>query len=89
MWHARRARPGGEDSPRRFVDASYCQSGVRWPSYRAPGMLADLRERHLAAGGTRPWLFDEEQLFDAARARQQMDSLEGSVLLDLPQWQGA
>jgi Phytanoyl-CoA dioxygenase (PhyH) len=88
MWHARRAKPGGEDSPRWFVDASYCQSGVTWPSYvRAPGMLADLRERHVSGGGTRPWLFDETQFFDAARARQTMGSLEGSVLLDLPQWQ--
>ncbi|MEQ7128075.1 phytanoyl-CoA dioxygenase family protein [Actinopolymorpha sp. B11F2] len=86
MWHARRAKPGGEDSPRWFVDASYCQSGVRWPSYRASGMLADLRGRHVAAGGTRPWLFDESQFFDAARARELSGSLEGSVLLDLPQW---
>jgi hypothetical protein len=87
MWHARRAKPGGEDSPRFFIDSSYCRSGVRWPSYGAPGMLADLRERHLAAGGTRPWLFDEAQFFDTARAHETMRGLEGSVLLDLPQWQ--
>lgn len=88
MWHARRAKPGGEDSPRFFIDASYCQSGVKWPSYsRAPGMLANLRERHVESGGTRPWLFDEDQFFDAARARQTLGSLQGSVLLDLPQWQ--
>jgi hypothetical protein len=87
MWHARRPKPGGEDSPRFFIDASYCRSGVKWPSYRVPGMLAELRERHLAAGGTRPWLFDEEQFFDAGRARETMGSLEGSMLLDLPQWQ--
>jgi hypothetical protein len=89
MWHARRAKPGGEDSPRWFVDASYCQSGVKWPSYRAPDMLPELRERHETAGGTRPWLFDDTQFFDAARARELMGSLEGSVLLDLPPWQSA
>jgi hypothetical protein len=49
-------------------------------------MLADLRERHESAGGTRPWLFDDSQFFDAARARETMGSLEGSVVLDLPQW---
>lgn len=86
LWHARRAKPGGEDSPRFFIDASYCRSGVKWPSYRAPDMLPHLRERHLAAGGTRPWLFDESQFFDAAQARETMGTLEGSVLLDLPQW---
>lgn len=89
MWHARRAKPGGEGSPRFFIDTSYCQSGVQWPSYPAPGMLASLRERHLAAGGTRPWLFDEAQFFDARRARQTMGSLEGSVMLDLPQWRAS
>ncbi len=89
MWHARRAKPGGEDSPRFFLDASYCRSGVKWPSYRAPGMLANLRERHVAAGGTRPWLFDDAQFFDAARASELTDALEGSVVLDLPQWQNS
>lgn len=89
MWHARRAKPGGEDSPRFFIDASYCRSGVKWPSYRAPGMLADLRERHVSAGGDRSWLFDEEQFFDVARARETMGRLEGSVLLDLPQWKNS
>jgi hypothetical protein len=89
MWHARRPKPGGEDSPRWFIDASYGRSGVKWPSYRAPGMLANLRERHVAAGGTRPWLFDESQFFDGARARATMGSLEGSVMLDLPQWQNS
>lgn len=88
MWHARRAKPGGEESPRFFIDASYCRSGVKWPSYAAaPGMLPELRDRYLAAGGTRPGLFDETQFFDAARARETMGSLEGSVMLDLPQWQ--
>jgi hypothetical protein len=89
MWHARRAKPGGENSPRFFIDSSYCRSGVRWPSYQVPGMLADLRERHVTAGGTRPWLFDEAQFFDSARARETMGSLEGSVMLDLPQWQAS
>lgn len=87
LWHARRPKPGGEGSPRWFVDASYCQSGVQWPSYRAPDMLSDLRKRHESVGGTRPWLFDETQFFDAARARATVGCLEGSVVLDLPQWQ--
>lgn len=89
MWHARRAKPGGEDSPRFFIDASYCRSGIKWPSYRAPGMLADLRARHLAAGGDRPWLFDEEQFFDRARGHDAIKRLQGSVILDLPQWQAS
>lgn len=87
LWHARRAKPGGEGAPRFFIDASYCRSGVKWPSYWADGMLGNLRERHIAAGGDRPWLFDEEQFFDRRRANEAVEKLEGSVLLDLPQWQ--
>jgi phytanoyl-CoA dioxygenase PhyH len=87
LWHARRAKPGGEGNPRFFIDASYGRSGVKWPSYRAPGMLADLNKRHVAAGGDRPWLFDEDQFFDAGRGREETDKLQGSVILDLPQWQ--
>ncbi|MDA0711350.1 MAG: phytanoyl-CoA dioxygenase family protein [bacterium] len=34
LQHARRARPGGENRPRYFIDSSYCQSGVLWPAYR-------------------------------------------------------
>jgi len=91
MWHARRAKPGGEGNPRFFIDTSYCQSGIKWPSYKAevPGMLNNLLERHLAAGGDRPWLFDGSQFFDAARARNLTATLEGSVLLDLPEWQAS
>jgi hypothetical protein len=89
LWHARRAKPGGEGSPRFFIDASYGRSGVKWPSYRVPGMLTDLRDRHEAAGGTRSWQFDEEQFFDTARARELSDGLQGSVILDLPQWQNS
>lgn len=89
MWHARRARPGGEDGPRFFIDASYCQSGVMWPSYGVPGMLGNLRERHVAAGGSRAWLFDETQFFDSGRAREAIGSLQGSVILGLPEWQAS
>jgi hypothetical protein len=89
LWHARRAKPGGEGSPRFFIDASYGRSGVKWPSYGRPDMLADLGERHAAAGGDRPWLFDQEQFFDSARAREITGNLEGSVILDLPQWQSS
>jgi ectoine hydroxylase-related dioxygenase (phytanoyl-CoA dioxygenase family) len=90
MWHARRAKPGGEDSPRFFIDMSFCQSGVKWPSYgRGDGMLADLRARHEADGGTRSWLFDEKQFFDGPRARKESRNLQGSVILDLPQWQNS
>lgn len=33
MLHARRAKTGGENNPRYFVDISYCEKGVLWPGY--------------------------------------------------------
>jgi hypothetical protein len=88
MLHARRAKSGGEGNPRYFIDSSYCQSGVLWPSaYNTPDALDELLERHLDAGGSRPWLFDETQFFDSSRAQAVDSELEGSVILGLPQWQ--
>ena len=31
VLHARRAKSGGENKPRYFIDSSYCQKGIRWP----------------------------------------------------------
>ncbi|PCJ61246.1 MAG: hypothetical protein COA79_06605 [Planctomycetota bacterium] len=33
MLHARRAKPGGENTPRYFIDISYCEKGILWPGY--------------------------------------------------------
>jgi len=34
VQHARRPKPGGGVYKRYFIDTSYCQEGVLWPSYR-------------------------------------------------------
>lgn len=31
LFHARRAKPGGEGKPRYLIDCSYCEAGIRWP----------------------------------------------------------
>ncbi|NES86630.1 MAG: phytanoyl-CoA dioxygenase family protein [Moorea sp. SIO2B7] len=31
LFHARRAKPGGEGKPRYLIDCSYCETGIRWP----------------------------------------------------------
>lgn len=31
VLHARRAKAGGHDKPRYFIDSSFCQKGIRWP----------------------------------------------------------
>ncbi|QMU78272.1 phytanoyl-CoA dioxygenase [Streptacidiphilus sp. PB12-B1b] len=81
MFHARIPRPGGEAEPRYFLDGSYCQGGIRWPGgYGGSHRL--LRERHLAEGGDRPWLFDETLFFDPTAAHGIAENARGSLLAD-------
>ncbi len=61
VLHARRAKPGGGDKPRYFIDSSYCQKGVRWP--HSSGWLKG-HERVLADG--RAAAAGVEHLFDPA-----------------------
>lgn len=81
LWHARRAKPGGESFARYFADASYCQAGIRWPAYRNG---ADVHARAVAAGlttGERAHLFDPALFFDAQAARQKQAGVQGSQIL--------
>jgi hypothetical protein len=90
LLHSRRAQPGGESHLRYFLDASYCETGVRWPSYGPAyaSMLATLRstqrDREL-----RPQLFSDEHFFDSWTAHQHEQGLVGSVVTQLPDWSGA
>jgi hypothetical protein len=86
LWHARRPKPGGEGRPRYFADASYCQAGVKWPSY-SPNSWRDLlrkcREAGLDRNGQYVHLFDENHFFDQAEARNTWCDYEGSLALQL------
>lgn len=60
MFHARRARRGGHGRPRYFIDASYCQAGVRWPTVKPYWRALLTRARSLGLDRNRwPGLFDE------------------------------
>lgn len=65
VFHARRAKPGGEGQPRYFIDCSYCQGGVRWPVDRSywKHMLARARALGLDRGQWRD-LFAERHFYD-------------------------
>lgn len=89
LWHARRAKPGGEYRPRYFADASYCQAGIRWP---APGnpqrreYLARARELGLDRGGKYAHLFDEAHFFEDPVARAFLKHKQGSLVLEMQGW---
>ncbi|MBA3709294.1 MAG: phytanoyl-CoA dioxygenase family protein [Planctomycetes bacterium] len=83
LWHARRKKPGDEGRARYFIDVSYCQAGIRWPSdygdWKTKLRLA--RERGLDRGGSCAHLFDEAHFFDVAEARRRMaDDNVGSLI---------
>ena len=89
LWHARRAKPGGEESPRYFADASYCQAGVIWPAYGRKQwreILQRAKSMGLDRGGKYAHLFDETMFFDYLKARSVLEKAEGSLLLQVPGW---
>lgn len=84
LWHARRAKPGGENRLRYFVDCSYCQAGVQWPSpypwWRA--MLQRAIELGLDRGGRHAHLFDPAHFYDTLPVYQRWrEHNRGSVAL--------
>lgn len=92
LWHARRAQPGGEDRPRYFADASYCQAGVKWPAYGRKDWRVILNralERNLDRDGKYAHLFDADHFFDDLKARAYLAKVEGSMLLQVPGWEEA
>ncbi|MDX1933275.1 MAG: phytanoyl-CoA dioxygenase family protein [Capsulimonadales bacterium] len=89
LWHARRAQPGGEETPRYFADASYCQAGIRWPSYGIRewrDLLRTARERGLDRDGQYAHLFDESHFFDRAAGSETFKQQQGSLAIRLPEW---
>ena len=80
LFHARRAKPGGEDSPRYFIDVSYCQDGVQWPGYPRVG---EINAKLLTIGADRdgryPWLYDSTRFFEKGAARERMRGIQGSM----------
>lgn len=90
LWHARRAKSGGEGHPRYFADASYCQAGIRWPSYgnrKWREILAKARDLNVANNPDCAHLFDESHFFDDIKARAFVKSKPGSLLLNMADWQ--
>ena len=84
LWHARRAKPGGENAPRYFADASYCQAGIRWPGYRDyETMLARITELRLDRDGRCAHLFDPGHFFDQKEVWRRWTPREGSLALAL------
>ena len=90
LVHARRAQPGGGDRKRYFIDISFMQAGVQWPSYGREGWRDTLaamdRKLHSA---DRPTLFDSNAFFDIADAVTRLQGSTGSLAMRLPEPVGA
>jgi hypothetical protein len=89
VLHSRLAKPGGEGRQRYFIDSSYCQAGVTWPSFDAERQQ-EIARRALACGlgngGSTDFLFDPRAFFPGAEGWKAMQAHKtGSVALRLPQ----
>jgi hypothetical protein len=77
LLHCRRPRPGA--GPRYFSDFSYCQAGIRWPSWSEGDWRA--MYRHLLAAdrsGRGAHLYDASRCFDQREARARLEALVAS-----------
>ena len=86
VWHARRPKPGGEDRPRYFIDVSYCQHGVLWPSYgdRMGEINQTALETGLGRDGRYDYVYDTANFFERGPMREQFEAAnEGSLALKL------
>lgn len=83
LWHARRAREGGSDSPRYFIDVSYCQNGILWPSYPYMHQINEVAiEAGAGRNGQYDWIFESQHFFDKQAAGQRLSRAAGSILED-------
>lgn len=88
VLHARRAKPGGEGSPRYFIDTSYCEVGVQWPGYaNFDSMLTELSA--CRGADDRPSLLDPSHYFDMPTAHRIEAESKGSLVTETPLWTGA
>lgn len=89
LWHARRPKPGGDNHPRYFADASYCQGGILWPSYGVSNwreILAQGKAQGLDGHGRYPALLDESRFFDSQEAYKLLRKIPGSLVVNLKEW---
>ena len=82
LFHARRAKPGGERAPRYFIDISYCQNGIAWPGYpRVAEINAKALEMGADRGGRYAYLYDSTRFADKRTLRARLGKLQGSLAL--------
>ena len=87
VWHARRAKPGGENFSRYFIDVSYCQHGVLWPGYRDE-MQQEINCTALETGcgrdGAYDFLYDTTQFFNHRKLSEKFrEANKGSIVLQM------
>ena len=85
LVHARRPKPGGAGRARYFLDISYMQKGVLWPSYGREGWRDTLLKLDAKAGARAPGLFDPDGFFDIADGVARVGRAQGSLALRLPE----
>ena len=84
LVHARRPKPGGGRT-RYFIDISYMQKGVLWPSYGREGWQDMLSNLDAKVGQGHPGLFDAGGFFDVADGVARVGKAQGSLAMRLPE----
>jgi hypothetical protein len=85
VQHARRPKPGGGVYKRYFIDTSYCQEGILWPSYRNMDEINRIAlEKGWDRDGKYAFLYDTSQFFDRNDYNESLEEKnQGSLALKL------
>jgi hypothetical protein len=80
LLHGRRKKPGGENSPRYFIDASYCEKGIRWPRYHSAVEINEIAlQNNLDQDGRYAYLYDTEQFYPRGTIREMLNQVDESI----------
>jgi hypothetical protein len=86
LFHARRAKPGGEGKPRYFLDIPYCQAGVKWPQDK--GWAAELDRLSRERSSIDPWaekVFNSNHFYRPGPVGELLANYSGSMGYELLQ----
>ena len=85
LQHARRAKPGNPESKRYFVDTSYCQYGIVWPTIRQFQQFNDMAlELGWDRNGKYAFLYEEGHFFFKEDQESAFESKnQGSLAMQL------
>ena len=80
LFHGRRQKPGGENSPRYFIDTSYCEKGIKWPRYGHAEAVREVAfKTNMHRNGEYDYLYDPSEFYERGAIREKLDQVDDEI----------